>query len=70
MYKLINYQEWESGEETVYERNETDATAKRQTHLGFVEEFCFSSCRNLANADTGLGAGRVMFSITASNTRG
>lgn len=35
------------------------------THLGEVVEFCFSSCRNLANGDTGFGAGRVMLSITA-----
>lgn len=34
------------------------------THLGLVVEFCLSSCRNLANGDTGLGAGRVMLSIT------
>lgn len=38
------------------------------THLGLLVEFCFSSCRNLANGDTGLGAGLVILSITADST--
>lgn len=37
---------------------------KDNTYLGLFVEFCFSSCRNLAKGDTGLGAGLVILSIT------
>lgn len=41
---------------------------RRGTYLGELMVFCFSSCRNLANGETGLGAARVMLSITAHGT--
>lgn len=34
------------------------------THLGLLVEFCFSSWRNLANGDTGLGAAWLTLSVT------
>lgn len=40
---------------------------KDNTYLGLFVEFCFSSCRNLAKGDTGLGAGLVILSITATS---
>lgn len=43
----------------------TSLVRKDDTYLGLFVEFCFSSCRNLAKGDTGLGAGLVILSITA-----
>lgn len=43
----------------------TSLVWKDNTYLGLFVEFCFSSCRNLAKGDTGLGAGLVILSITA-----